>query len=154
MHCCFYSPAECDGGMEYTECGSLCPQTCERLFGTEEDQLLCPTVCVPGCFCPNDLVLHNGQCTPPSQCPSEQLLAITLYWRAGASQPSRSFERNFLFICRRTSCKCACAASNALLFIRNNFQIFTHFHTRRRSIDLASPTTLLHSTACSATFGD
>ena len=57
--------------MEYTECGSLCPQTCERLFGTEEDLLLCPTVCVPGCFCRNDLVLHNGQCIQPSQCPSE-----------------------------------------------------------------------------------
>ena len=91
-------------------------------------------------------------------------------WRAGASQPSRSFERNFLYIynyiynyiyiCRRrrTSCKCACAASNALLFIRNNFQTFTHFHTRCLSryapIDLASPRTLLHSVACAATFGD
>ena len=49
---------------------------------------------------------------------------------------------------RRTSCKCAL----------NNFQIFTHFHTRCLSryapIDLASPRTLLHSVACAATFGD
>ena len=36
----------------------------------------------------------------------------------------------YIRLCRRTSCKCACAASNALLFIRNHFQIFTHFHTR------------------------
>ena len=57
---------------------------------------------------------------------------------------------------RRTSCKCACAASNALLFIRNfSFQFFTHFHLSRYApIDLASPRTLLHSTACAATFGD
>ena len=50
----------------------------------------------------------------------------TSNWRAGASQPSRSFER----ILRRTSCKCACAAFYALLFIRNYFLIFTHFHRR------------------------
>ncbi|CAI8051032.1 hypothetical protein GBAR_LOCUS27983, partial [Geodia barretti] len=49
---CSFGEAECEGGMEYTECGSLCPQTCERLFGTEEDQQPCPAVCVPGCFCP------------------------------------------------------------------------------------------------------
>ena len=40
-------------------------------------------------------------------------------WRAGASQPSRSLERNFLyiiiiFIVVRTSCKCACAVLYAL----------------------------------------
>ena len=28
------------------------------------------------------------------------------------------------------SCRCACAALYMLLFIRNYFQIFTHFHTR------------------------
>ena len=37
----------------------------------------------------------------------------------------------FLYIRRRrTSCKCACAAFYALLFIRNYFLIFTHFHRR------------------------
>ena len=46
-------------------------------------------------------------------------------WRAGASQPSRLFDRNFLYIyvrpAVRTSCKCACAALFALLFIRNYY---------------------------------
>ena len=61
-------------------------------------------------------------------------------WQAGASQPSRSFERNLYngrrrTYTRRTSCKYACASLNALLFIRNLttskfLHIFTHGASR------------------------
>ena len=86
---------------------------------------------------------------------------VQVNWQVGVSQPSRRNGPIFLFIyifIVRTSCKCACAALYALLFIRNYFQTFTYFHTRHiprdAPIDLASKRTLLHSTACAATFGD
>ena len=53
-------------------------------------------------------------------------LFATCYWRAGASQPSRSFEQNFRYIVRRTSCKCACATLYALPYPKP----FPNFYTR------------------------
>ena len=81
-----------------------------------------------------------------------------IYWRAGASQPSRSFERNFLYIyiyaavVRRVSGHARLLTRFFLSeIISKFFHIFTHAASR---YDLASPRTLLHSTACTATFGD
>ena len=63
------------------------------------------------------------------------LVSLSFNWRAGASQPSRSFERIFLSC---TSCKCACTAS-----LRASFSFPNYSHTLP-----------LHSTACAAILGD
>ena len=53
---------ECPDGMEYRECGPLCPYTCDSYFGTNP----CFSLrCAPGgCFCPENQVMADGQCTP------------------------------------------------------------------------------------------
>ena len=53
---------ECPVGMEYRECGLLCPYTCDSYFGTNP----CFSLrCAPaGCYCPDAHVMADGQCTP------------------------------------------------------------------------------------------
>ncbi|XP_065906083.1 uncharacterized protein [Dysidea avara] len=47
---------QCDPGMVFQQCGSLCPQTCDSGTAT------CNAGCVEGCFCPDSQVLNNGSC--------------------------------------------------------------------------------------------
>ena len=65
-----------------------------------------------------------GSCVGPVPVGSLPLAKnVKHYWRGGASQPSRSFERNFLSSFVRS------VSAHARLLTRH-FQIFTHFHTR------------------------
>ncbi|XP_062512708.1 von Willebrand factor-like [Corticium candelabrum] len=56
----------CLNGKEYRECGTACPQTCQK------GPLICTLQCVRGCFCPRALVEHDGQCIKPSKCPRQE----------------------------------------------------------------------------------
>ena len=83
-------------------------------------------------------------------------------WRAGASQPSRPFERNFLFLyiyiyAAVVVCHVSAHARLLTRFFLSEIisTIFTHFHTRSICADRSSqPAENLHSTSCAATFGD
>ncbi|XP_062512900.1 SCO-spondin-like [Corticium candelabrum] len=64
--CPVLPPLLCPNGKEYRECGTACPQTCQK------GPLICTLQCVRGCFCPRGLVEHNGQCIKPSKCPRQE----------------------------------------------------------------------------------
>ena len=54
--------------MEYQECGSTCPATCEN----HANPPVCIDVCVDGCFCPPGQVLLNStstECVEITDCP-------------------------------------------------------------------------------------
>ena len=54
--------------MEYQECGSTCPVTCEN----HATPPVCIDVCVDGCFCPPGQVLLNStsaECVEIADCP-------------------------------------------------------------------------------------
>ena len=58
----FIPDKTCPTGMEYRECGPLCPYTCDSFFGRNP----CFSLrCAPaGCYCPENYVMADGQCTP------------------------------------------------------------------------------------------
>ena len=54
--------------MEYQECGSTCPATCEN----HANPPVCIDICVDGCFCPPGQVLLNStstKCVEVEDCP-------------------------------------------------------------------------------------
>ena len=56
---------KCPLGMEYQQCGPVCPQTCGN------DASDCYSGCAEGCFCPNDEVLVDGECINKTNCPGK-----------------------------------------------------------------------------------
>ena len=58
---------QCEGGMVYEPCGTVCPEKCLTLG--EEVDYGCELNCVEGCHCPNGTVLHNGECIVREYCP-------------------------------------------------------------------------------------
>ena len=62
-HGCVLAVANCPAGMQFQQCGLLCPQTCGA-FAT------CSSGCAEGCFCPPGLVAdEDKQCIEPTTCP-------------------------------------------------------------------------------------
>ena len=77
--CCnnYYPERACPNGMEYRECGPLCPYTCDSYFGKNP----CFSLrCAPGgCFCPDNHVMADGHCTPAQvACQGNELLLHTI----------------------------------------------------------------------------
>uniref|UniRef100_A0A665WSA5 Otogelin n=1 Tax=Echeneis naucrates TaxID=173247 RepID=A0A665WSA5_ECHNA len=58
---------QCPLGLQYRECISCCPETC-NLERTCIDSKL---ACLDGCACPDGLIYENGGCVMPSDCPCE-----------------------------------------------------------------------------------
>ncbi|XP_077978948.1 SCO-spondin-like [Glandiceps talaboti] len=57
---------ECLGGQVYSECSSVCSNTCAQLSSTEDCD---DSECLAGCNCPANSVLDDsGNCVPPSEC--------------------------------------------------------------------------------------
>ena len=65
----------CTNGKQYTECGTMCPRTCEN----KDKNIICPMMCVAGCFCPSGMVLENNACIQPSQCPGNGKYMYCVY---------------------------------------------------------------------------
>ncbi|KAI9899810.1 hypothetical protein N3K66_006271 [Trichothecium roseum] len=54
-----------DWGLEYRECNSACPPTCE-----EPEPRICTAQCVQGCGCKKGLIRNkDGRCVKPHRCP-------------------------------------------------------------------------------------
>ncbi|XP_058486191.1 otogelin isoform X3 [Solea solea] len=58
---------QCPLGLQYRECISCCPQSC-NIERTCIDSKL---ACLDGCYCPNGLIYEDGGCVMPSDCPCE-----------------------------------------------------------------------------------
>ena len=55
----------CSGGMEWQECASACPLTCDNY---NRPPVHCSLPCVEGCACPEGKVELDGMCVDPSAC--------------------------------------------------------------------------------------
>lgn len=58
----------CPDIQTYSECGTLCPPTCNAQ-NLEELQKHCHGGCISGCQCPPGTVLDGGRCLPVERCP-------------------------------------------------------------------------------------
>ncbi|XP_051800328.1 otogelin [Acanthochromis polyacanthus] len=58
---------QCPRGLQYRECISCCPASC-NLERTCIDSKL---ACLDGCYCPDGLIYEDGSCVTPSDCPCE-----------------------------------------------------------------------------------
>ncbi|XP_074662930.1 uncharacterized protein LOC141915334 [Tubulanus polymorphus] len=61
-------PIMCEGGSQYSPCGSPCAQTCKNI-GEEQEEHCKISSCVEGCFCPPGTVNNDGVCIPADSCP-------------------------------------------------------------------------------------
>jgi len=64
----------CAGNLEYTTCGTMCPDKCETM---DELPMPCGFMCVAGCFCPYGTYWHReegtgGMCYKRESCPTIQ----------------------------------------------------------------------------------
>uniref|UniRef100_A0A3Q2T3Y8 Otogelin n=1 Tax=Fundulus heteroclitus TaxID=8078 RepID=A0A3Q2T3Y8_FUNHE len=57
----------CPLGLQYRECISCCPESC-NLEQTCIDSKL---ACLDGCYCPEGLIYEDGSCVAPADCPCE-----------------------------------------------------------------------------------
>ncbi|XP_044072365.1 otogelin isoform X2 [Siniperca chuatsi] len=62
-----YCAKQCPLGLQYRECISCCPASC-NLERTCIDSKL---ACLDGCYCPDGLIYEDGGCVTPSDCPCE-----------------------------------------------------------------------------------
>ncbi len=67
LTCVISLPPGCPDDEVYSDCGSVCPPTCENREPT------CIQVCSVGCFCPGEQVLKNGACVDISQCDTDNV---------------------------------------------------------------------------------
>ncbi|XP_077374539.1 otogelin [Festucalex cinctus] len=58
---------ECPEGLQYLECISCCPASCQQ----EQTCIHSRLACLDGCYCPNGLIFEDGNCVMPSDCPCE-----------------------------------------------------------------------------------
>ncbi|XP_054587778.2 otogelin [Nothobranchius furzeri] len=58
---------QCPPGLQYRECISCCPESC-NLEQTCIDSKL---ACLDGCYCPDGLIYEDGGCVMPADCPCE-----------------------------------------------------------------------------------
>ncbi|KAK5935795.1 hypothetical protein CgunFtcFv8_021119 [Champsocephalus gunnari] len=58
---------QCALGLQYRECISCCPASC-NLERTCIDSKL---ACLDGCYCPDGMIFEDGGCVTPSDCPCE-----------------------------------------------------------------------------------
>ncbi|XP_038123894.1 otogelin [Cyprinodon tularosa] len=58
---------QCPLGLQYRECISCCPESC-NLERTCIDSKL---ACLDGCYCPEGLIYEDGSCVAPADCPCE-----------------------------------------------------------------------------------
>ena len=56
---------QCESGLEYQECGTICESSC--FVGKQDER--CQTDCYEGCHCPNGTVMHEGKCIVRDECP-------------------------------------------------------------------------------------
>lgn len=61
------SAISCRSNMQYTECGTACPKTCDNLLNAGNE---CQQKCVDGCQCPNGMYWDPdpAKCVPLKQC--------------------------------------------------------------------------------------
>ncbi|XP_068596445.1 otogelin [Brachionichthys hirsutus] len=58
---------QCPLGLQYRECISCCPASCNLERMCIDSKL----TCLDGCYCPNGLIWEGGSCVMPSDCPCE-----------------------------------------------------------------------------------
>lgn len=61
----FHAAVTCPTTLEYSECGSSCPPTCQ----IKKRNYVCPQRCLDGCRCGNGTVYDGQRCVPVQQCP-------------------------------------------------------------------------------------
>ena len=82
-----YTAVDCPGGLEYQECGSACPVTCEN----HAIPPVCLDICVDGCFCPPGQVLLNSTsiiCVAVEDCPGMYVAVYHLLYNCYCLQLS------------------------------------------------------------------
>ena len=63
-----FCPVTCPDGFIFSECGSLCPATCQSPVPNILDSY-CTSDCFPTCVCPDGLVENDGKCIEKKECP-------------------------------------------------------------------------------------
>ncbi|KAM9408251.1 otogelin [Pholidichthys leucotaenia] len=58
---------QCPLGLQYRECISCCPASCNLERPCIDSKL----ACLDGCYCPDGLIYEDGACVTPSDCPCE-----------------------------------------------------------------------------------
>lgn len=56
----------CKSNLQYYDCGSACPKTCDNMMSMTK----CPSDCVDGCHCPPDMYYDKEyeRCVKREQC--------------------------------------------------------------------------------------
>ncbi|XP_031239331.1 von Willebrand factor isoform X1 [Mastomys coucha] len=111
----------CPAGMEYKECVSPCPRTCQSLPINE----VCQQQCVDGCGCPEGELLDEDGCVQSSDCPC---LHAGKRYPPGTSLSqdcNTCICRNSLWVCSNEECPGECLVTGQSHFKSFDNRYFT-----------------------------
>lgn len=94
----------CPAGMEYKECVSPCPRTCQSLSINE----VCQQQCVDGCSCPEGELLDEDRCVQSSDCPCVHAGKRYPPGTSLSQDCNTCICRNSLWICSNEECPGEC----------------------------------------------
>ncbi|PIK39863.1 putative SCO-spondin-like [Apostichopus japonicus] len=105
-----FCPKTCGDVQLYSECGTLCPPTCNAQ-NSDELQRHCNSECISGCQCPPGTVLDDGRCLTVEQCPCTHNREK---YPPGASIPSKCNTcvcNSGMWNCTQDICQATCQAT-------------------------------------------
>uniref|UniRef100_H0WT68 von Willebrand factor n=1 Tax=Otolemur garnettii TaxID=30611 RepID=H0WT68_OTOGA len=111
----------CPPGMEYKECVSPCPRTCQSLHINE----VCQEQCVDGCSCPEGQLLDEGRCVESTEC---SCVHSGKHYPPGASLSqdcNTCICRNSQWICSNEECPGECLVTGQSHFKSFDNRYFT-----------------------------
>ncbi|KAG8509132.1 von Willebrand factor, partial [Galemys pyrenaicus] len=111
----------CPAGMDYKECVSPCPRTCQSLHIKE----VCQEQCMDGCSCPEGQLLDDGHCVEPAECPC---VHSGRRYPPGASLSqdcNTCICRNSLWVCSNEECPGECLVTGQSHFKSFDNRYFT-----------------------------
>ncbi|KAM8894367.1 otogelin isoform 2-T2 [Spinachia spinachia] len=112
---------QCPSGLQYSECISCCPASCNQERTCIDSRL----ACLDGCYCPDGLIYEDGGCVAASDCPCEY---HGLFYPSGLTlqeECSNCTCTGGVWNCTEHSCPGECSVTGDMYFQSFDGRLYT-----------------------------
>ncbi|XP_019906977.3 otogelin [Esox lucius] len=115
--CALVCPAE----LQYKECITCCPATCNMDRMCIDSKLQC----LDGCYCPDELIYEEGKCVKASECPCEYHGMIYPSGQSVQEECNNCTCKGGVWNCTEYSCPGECSVTGDMYFHSFDGRMFT-----------------------------